>query len=207
MQLTLPQLQVVRDAIRTKATHIFNPLATSLGKMGISPNHLTFLGFLLSIGVGIILAEGQFFWGGILLIFTSLFDGLDGLVARASGKVGKFGAHLDSSLDRYSEGVVFLGLLIFYSKADSVLDTVLIFVALLASLMVSYTKARAEGLGLECKVGLLSRLERLVILILGLTLNQVRLALWAIAILANLTAIQRMIHVWQQTEKQQGKSN
>lgn len=207
MQLTLPQLQVVRDAIRTKATHTFNPLATGLGNMGISPNHLTILGFLLSIGVGILLAEGQFFWGGVLLVFTSLFDGLDGLVARASGKAGKFGAHLDSTLDRYSEGVVFLGLLIYYSKANSVLDTVLIFVALLASLMVSYTKARAEGLGLECKVGLLSRLERLVILILGLTLNQVRLALWAIAILANLTAVQRMIHVWQQTEKQQDKSS
>ena len=202
MQLTFPQLQVVRDAIRTKVTHVFNPLAVGLGNMGISPNLLTILGFLFSIAVGILLAEGHFFWGGVFLIFTSLFDGLDGLVARASGKDGKFGAHLDSSLDRYSEGVVFLGLLIFYSKAGSVLDTVLIFVALLASLMVSYTKARAEGLGLECKVGLLSRLERLVILILGLTLNQVRLALWAIAILANLTAVQRMIHVWQQTERQ-----
>lgn len=189
------------DTVRRWATRAFQPLATVLASWGISANTLTLLGFFLTAGVGALLALGQLRLGGILIIFSTIFDGLDGLVARTSGRTSRFGAFLDSTLDRYAEIALFFGLLVYYMNQQKQLDVILIFAALAGSLMVSYAKARAEGLDIECREGLLTRLERLAILIIGLVSGQVRLALWILAVLANLTAVQRMYVVWQKTER------
>ena len=187
------------DTVRRWATRAFQPLATVLASWGISANALTLLGFFLTAGVGVVLALGQLRLGGILIVFSTVFDGLDGLVARTSGRTSRFGAFLDSTLDRYAEIALFFGLLVYYMDRQKHLDVILIFAALAGSLMVSYAKARAEGLDIECKEGLLTRLERLAILVIGLISGQVRLALWILAVLANLTAVQRMYVVWQKT--------
>jgi CDP-diacylglycerol--glycerol-3-phosphate 3-phosphatidyltransferase len=189
------------DTVRRWATRAFQPLATVLASWGISANTLTLLGFFLTAGVGVVLALGQLRLGGILIILSTLFDGLDGLVARTSGRASRFGAFLDSTLDRYAEIALFFGLLVYYLNQQKHLDVILIFAALAGSLMVSYAKARAEGLDIECREGLLTRLERLAILVIGLVSGQVRLALWLLAVLANLTAVQRMYVVWQKTEQ------
>lgn len=187
------------DTVRRWATRAFQPLATILASWGISANALTLLGFFLTAGVGVVLALGQLRLGGILIVFSTVFDGLDGLVARTSGRTSRFGAFLDSTLDRYAEIALFFGLLVYYMDRQKHLDVILIFAALAGSLMVSYAKARAEGLDIECKEGLLTRLERLAILVIGLISGQVRLALWILAVLANLTAVQRVYVVWQKT--------
>ncbi len=189
------------DIVRRWATRVFQPLATILASWGVSANALTLVGFFLTAGVGVVLALGQLRLGGILIIFSTLFDGLDGLVARTSGRTSRFGAFLDSTLDRYAEIALFFGLLVHYMNRQKHLDVILIFAALAGSLMVSYVKARAEGLDIECREGLLTRLERLAILIIGLVSGQVRLVLWILAVLANLTAVQRMYVVWQKTEQ------
>ncbi|MCC7352253.1 MAG: CDP-alcohol phosphatidyltransferase family protein [Anaerolineae bacterium] len=191
------------DTVRRWATRAFQPLAAVLASWGISANALTLLGFFLTAGVGVVLALGQLRLGGVLIVFSTMFDGLDGLVARTTGRTSRFGAFLDSTLDRYAEIALFFGLFVHYMNQQKHLDTILIFAALAGSLMVSYAKARAEGLDIECKEGLLTRLERLAILVIGLVSGQVRLALWILAVLANLTAVQRMYVVWQKTGRGQ----
>jgi CDP-diacylglycerol--glycerol-3-phosphate 3-phosphatidyltransferase len=154
------------------------------------------LGFLLSAVTGWVLTRGAFTPGGILVLVAGLFDALDGSVARVTGRTSTFGAFFDSTLDRLSEAVIYLGLLIYFvGQPDGRLEVVLIYVSIVASLMVSYTRARAEGLGLECRVGVFTRLERVVVLALGLLLGWVRPALWIIAIGSLLTALHRMWHV------------
>ncbi len=140
-----------------------------------------------------LLAKGHERVAGLLIIFVGLFDALDGALARMTGKVTPFGAFFDSTLDRFSEIALYLGLLYLYRGAT--LETVLIYLTITGSLMVSYTRARAEGLGVECKVGFFSRLERMAVLVVGLILEQTLLALIVLAIFSNLTALQRIWHV------------
>jgi CDP-diacylglycerol--glycerol-3-phosphate 3-phosphatidyltransferase len=137
---------------------------------------------------------------GLLLIPVALLDALDGALARLTGKATRFGAFFDSTLDRFAEIALYLGLLYLYR--GSTLETVLIYLTITGSLMVSYTRARAEGLGLECKVGLFTRLERLAVLTLGLLLEQTLIALIILAIFSNLTVLQRVWHVRKVTAKE-----
>jgi len=130
-------------------------------------------------------------------LFAASFDALDGALARLTGRQSRFGAFFDSTLDRYSEAVIYGGLLIYYVDQGVRTEPLLVYAAIIGSLMVSYSRARAEGLGLECKVGIATRLERVLIIAAGLILNQVTLALWLVAIFANLTAVQRIVYVWQ----------
>lgn len=174
-------------------------IARLLGRSGISPNALTVFGYLLHLPVMYALATGHMLLGGILLSIASLFDSLDGSVAREMGQVTTFGAFLDSVADRFSEGTVLLGLLLWYLQSEGKAEIILIYTAVFGSLMVSYTRARAEGVGIECKEGLLTRFERVILLVAGLILQQVRLALWVLAILTNCTALQRVYHVWHKT--------
>jgi CDP-diacylglycerol--glycerol-3-phosphate 3-phosphatidyltransferase len=148
-----------------------------------------------------VLAQGHLRAGGVLVLLAGLFDALDGAVARATGQTSTFGAFFDSVMDRYSEATVLFGLLLWYLRTGSQLEPALIYAVIVGSLMVSYARARAEGLGLECKTGLLTRLERVAILSIGLLALQVRITLWTMAILANLTALQRMAHVWRATRQ------
>jgi CDP-diacylglycerol--glycerol-3-phosphate 3-phosphatidyltransferase len=177
-------------------------IATVVAKTGLTPNMLTWLGFAVSGVTGLALSRGAFAAGGILVLVAGVFDALDGSVARVTGRVSKFGAFLDSTLDRIAEIVTFLGLLVYFAgQGDGRQQVALIYLAVAGSLMVSYARARAEGVGYECKVGLFTRLERVLVLSLGLIFGLVHVALWMIAVGSWLTAFHRMWHVWQEASR------
>jgi len=192
---------MLSDKFREWTYGIRASIARLLGSLGISPNALTILGYLLNLPVMYALATGHMPLGGILLAIASVFDSLDGSLAREMGRVTIFGAFLDSVADRFSEGTVLLGLLLWYLQNGGRTEIILIYAAIFGSLMVSYTRARAEGVGIECKEGLLTRFERVILLVAGLILQQVHLALWVLAILTNITALQRVYHVWRTTSR------
>ncbi len=173
------------------------PVARTLGRLGLSPNAATLLGLALNFCVAVVLGLGHTSLGGWLLLFAGAFDALDGALARQMNRKTRFGGFLDSTCDRYAEAAIFLGLMIPYLRAGSQgqVQVILIFVTLVGSVLISYTRARAEGLGLECKVGLLTRLERFLIMAAALILNQVTLALWFLAVLTHFTALQRIVYV------------
>lgn len=175
------------------------PVAAAFVRLGISPNALTVLGLLLNVGVGLVLAAGYQTAGGFFVLFAGLFDMLDGAVARVSQRVTVFGGFLDSTLDRYSEAVVFLGLLLWYAREGRTTEVVLVYAVIVGSVMVSYTRARAEGLGLRCEVGWLQRPERIALLGAGLILGLVTPVLWLLAVFTNLTTLQRILHVYRST--------
>lgn len=170
-----------------------------LAKTGLSPNHLTALGLVLALAVAWVLSTGRHFLGGFLVLLSGAFDLLDGALARASGRSTRFGALLDSSFDRFSEAALFLGLLAYYAGRGSYQEVVLVGAALAGSMMTSYVRARSEGLGLKCEVGIFTRPERVVLLAIGLIFNQMLIVLWILAVLANVVACQRILYVWQQT--------
>jgi CDP-diacylglycerol--glycerol-3-phosphate 3-phosphatidyltransferase len=175
---------------------------------------LTIIGLLLSIVTALVIAQGYLFAGGLLVLFAGIFDMFDGAMARALNAATTFGAFLDSTLDRYSEGIILFGLLYYAIQRPGLQDALwpthneqawmiaFIFIAVVGSLMVSYARARAEGLDLECKNGLLARPERVVILAIGLLTHT---DIWAVAILAvlsNVTAFERIFSVWRTTQNQ-----
>lgn len=178
-------------------------IAGWLEKTGISPNALTAIGFLLSLAVAAVLAAGNLLIGGLLLIFAALFDTLDGALARHAGKTTVFGAFFDSVMDRFSESVTLIALIYYYSgQPDGRLAVILLAFSLTGSLLVSYTRARAESVQIECKEGLFQRTERIVVLILGLVTGWMLPVLWLLAIFTNLTAFQRVYDVYQKTNRQ-----
>jgi len=197
-----PQLAKAR---RSLALGVDRFPAKLLAKTGLSPNALTVLGLMLALGVAWMLAAGHFFVGGFLVLLSGAFDLLDGAVARASGRSTRFGALLDSTFDRFSEAALFLGLLAYYAQEFNnqgcYQELVLVGAALVGSMMTSYVRAKAEGLGLTCEVGIFTRPERVIVLAIGLIFNQMLVVLWIIAVLANLIAWQRLFYVWQQTRK------
>lgn len=184
-----------------------------LAGLGITPNALTVVGLILSIMTAVIIAQGLFLAGGLLVLFAGIFDMFDGAMARARNASTTFGAFFDSTLDRYSESIILFGLLIFALQKPVMHDRfwpfqyqqswmiILVFIATVGSFMVSYAKARAEGLGLECKTGLLARPERVVILAIGLLSGAVFWALLILAIFSNVTAIERIVRVWSITRQ------
>jgi CDP-diacylglycerol--glycerol-3-phosphate 3-phosphatidyltransferase len=186
-----------REALRERTRGFLAFVVRPLARAGVSPNVLTLLGFLAMVGVAVVLGLGYERLGGVLIVAVGLFDALDGALARSTGKTTDFGAFFDSTLDRFAEIAIYLGLLYLY-RGETV-AVLLVYLAITGSLMVSYARARAEGLGLECKVGLFTRLERLATLVVGLVLKQTVLALLVLAVLSNLTAVQRMWHVWRAT--------
>lgn len=188
---------MVTNLARTWGTRIIQPFAQLLGNLGISPNAVTLLGFLLTAAVAGVLAAGQTQLAGVLLIVTLAFDAVDGTLARMTGATTRFGAFLDSTLDRWAEVVLFGALIWHFLRSGQDLGVLLAAASMAMSLLVSYTRARAEGIGIPCKEGLLTRFERLVLLIAGLIFNLTIWALWIIAILAGFTAIQRIWVTWQ----------
>ncbi len=191
--------------LREGSRGILESIARVLQATHISPNMLTVIGFVVALGVAAVLASGQLLLGGILMILAAVFDAFDGTLARVANRTSRFGAFLDSTLDRYSESVIFLGLLVYYLQAGIQTEAILVVVALMGSLMVSYTRARAEGLGLDIKSGLLTRVERVLILIAGLISGWMLVALWLLAILSNVTALQRIYAAWRITGGERGR--
>lgn len=167
---------------------------------GLTPNALTIIGLLLNVIVAAVLARGFLLLGGLLVLGAGLFDLLDGAMARITDKVTPFGSFLDSTLDRYSEVILYGGLLLFMlSTPDAKVGAVLIHLTICGSILVSYARARAEALGYKLQVGLLARPERIIILAAGLILGHPIWALWLLAIFTNVTAIQRIYHLWSTT--------
>ncbi len=188
----------VQDWGRNVATMIVTPLARS----GITPNMLTVMGLLLSLFTAAVIAPGHFVAGGALLLLAGIFDTFDGALARLTGKSSVFGAFFDSTLDRIAEAGIGLGLLWYYTAHGSTVGTTLLYLVIVGSLMTSYARARAEGLGLECKVGLMARPERVIALGIGLLLGPT-VTLWVLALLAVttwMTVLQRIVHIWSATE-------
>ena len=167
----------------------------------IHPNVLTFLGLLINVGAAWLLAVGQFRWAGAVIIGAGLFDMVDGRVARETNRVTRFGGFFDSVLDRYSDLGLLVGLLVWYGSINRPSYVVLTAVAMMGSVMVSYTRARAENSIPTCKVGFTERPERVVLMIIGALFNKEAQVLWVIAVLSNLTVIHRMIFTWQEAKR------
>lgn len=180
---------------------LLDPAVDVLARAGVSPNALTAIGCALNALAGLLIAIGQPFWGGVVMTAIAMpLDAVDGGVARRLGRQSKFGAFFDSTLDRLAEGALFAGLGYYFAARGDALSVVLTFVALVGSFMVSYTRARAEGLGLECRVGLFSRFGRFLLFAAGLLLSAVTstalvVMAWAMALLTTFTTLERMVYV------------
>jgi CDP-diacylglycerol--glycerol-3-phosphate 3-phosphatidyltransferase len=184
---------MVANLARAWSARFIEPIARFLGSLGLTPNAVTVLGFFLTAAVAGVLASGRLFLAGILLAATLAFDAVDGTLARVMGQTTKFGAFLDSTLDRWAEVVIYIAITWVYLQTNDDLGAILAVVALSMSLLVSYTRARAEGVGLQCKEGIFTRFERLVVLIAGLLFGLLTWSLAIIAVLAGITAIQRIL--------------
>ena len=189
------------DWVRQRSRFVLNPIVHLLSRTGIHPHVLTVVGFLVASAAGVAIAAGKCFLGGWLLLISGPFDALDGALARATGRESRFGAFLDSSLDRYSEAAVLFGVLFWSSSNGHHALVLLCFMAMVGSFMVSYTRARAEGLNMACKVGVFTRMERFVVMIVMLLTEQLGIGLALLAVLANVTAIQRIVHVYRKSVK------
>jgi CDP-diacylglycerol--glycerol-3-phosphate 3-phosphatidyltransferase len=199
-QLPRPIHKSLTDLAHEAMAELFAPLARILHRLGISPNAITILGCALSIAGAALIAVGLWPAGIALALAGGFGDAVDGLLARQSQRTTRFGAFLDSVLDRWSDSAFFLGLLVYFARADMLMEEVLSGLALSFSLLVSYTRARAEGVGAQCNRGLFTRLERFSVLMAGLILDQMAIALWVIATLSAFTAIQRIYHTWRFTQ-------
>jgi len=179
---------------------ITRPIIPWVAKSRITPNALTLIGLVLSLITAAVIAAGNLFLGGFLVLLSGLFDMMDGSLARSTGKTTKFGAFLDSTIDRFSEALLLLGLIIFYMGQgdrelvigmfslgnEALFAAIVIFTVMIFSFLTSYTRARAEGLGIDCQVGIFPRAGRVILLAL-------------IALLGLITVIQRILHVWKQS--------
>ena len=172
----------------------FDPVARLLFRARVRPNHLTVLGLGVSIAAAYVFSVGRLRWGAALLAVAGLFDFFDGAVARLAGSDSDYGAFLDSVVDRYSDLAVLLGILVFYEKAADTLGAVLTMATLAGTFMVSYTKARAQSIGVSCEIGVMERPERLIALIAGATFHLLTPVMALLALLTNLTAIQRIVY-------------
>ncbi|RME35937.1 MAG: CDP-alcohol phosphatidyltransferase family protein [Thermoflexia bacterium] len=199
---TRPQYESLAEWARDTAQVITVPIARVLARWKVHPNTLTLLSALLSIAVGGVLASGRLTLGGWLLAITAPLDALDGALARVTGRVTRFGAFLDSTLDRVSEAVLFICLAAHYLWQGATTEVLLAFLALIGSNLVSYVRARAEANGYACKVGLFTRMERVAVLAVGLILGYPTVALWILAIGANLTALWRILYVYLQARRE-----
>jgi CDP-diacylglycerol--glycerol-3-phosphate 3-phosphatidyltransferase len=194
--------------VEQKARDISRPALVAvsriLARWNISPDAVTYLGLLLTIGVAALAALGEIRWAGVAYIFAAVCDAIDGTLARVSGKGSRFGAFLDSTIDRFEESIVLLGLSIHYAQVGGLVEIPLILVVAVGSLMVSYTRARAEAVGVACKVGFMTRVPRVTVMIVGMILDQVLIALVILAITSLFTAFHRMYHVWRATGGDKG---
>jgi len=192
------QPMTLTDLMRLRFKGILDPIGRLLNNLGLMPNTMTLLGLAGNTAGAILLARGEMFWGGILILLMGPVDALDGTMARLRGMASDFGAFVDSVTDRYSELVIFGGLLYYFANQGDTLAAILVFVAAAGSVLVSYVRSRGQSLGADTKVGILTRMERYLVLAPALLLNQPVWGLWVIAVLANITALQRIYDVRRQ---------
>jgi len=188
---------------KASLTRFGDPVARALLRAHVRPNHLTMLGLGVSIVAACALAQGRLRVGAVLLALAGLCDFFDGSLARLAHSVSAFGAFLDSVADRYSDLVVLLGVVLHYHRAADTTGVFLTMVALVGTIMTSYTKARAQSIGVACEIGLVERPERLIVLIAGATFNLLTPAMIALAVLTNLTALQRILYMRRAAAREQ----
>jgi phosphatidylglycerophosphate synthase len=182
--------------LEKKYKHLYEARMQSIAeKIYISPNALTAAGFIITLIASVTIAH-NLFWGGVLILAGGFFDMLDGAVARAHNKSSEFGAFLDSVLDRYADAFIFLGFAAHFFSVQSTTGIWLSLGTMVGALLISYTRARAEGLGKECKVGLMERPERIMLLALAAITGWVQPVMGILFVLTHGTAIQRIYHVW-----------
>jgi len=180
------------DFLRARFKGILDPIGAFLNKLGVTPNAMTLLGLFGHIGAAYLLARGEMVWGGVVVLVMGPFDALDGTMARLRGKVSRFGGFLDSVVDRYAELFLLGGLLFYYLQQPQWLPVLLVYAAAAGSVMVSYTRSRGETAGFKVTSGIMTRVERYIVIVLSLLVNLPIIALWILAILGNLTALQRI---------------
>ena len=187
--------------VRKAASRYFtNPVVQILARTPVTPSAITWFGFALAVAAAVLIAMGHLLIAGVMVLVAGFFDMLDGALARRINRVTHFGALLDSTLDRLAEGGLLLAILFLFAQEGSTIGVLLAGGVLIASLLVSYIRARAEALGLECTVGLFTRPERVIVLALGLLLGGLEIALSIIAALSLLTVGQRLVYVWHQVK-------
>ncbi len=188
------------EKVKEDVAAILQPSTNFLVRIRVTPDVLTMIGFALNLVAAALFGLDEYRWAGLMVLVAGIFDLLDGQVARAGQTESKFGALLDSTVDRYSEIVVWFGLAVSFIRSGSLWTSSALFFALAGSLMVSYVRARAEGLGEECKVGFMQRPERVIALGVGGLVGVIGLtfAAWVIAIFSNITVLERVIHVRRQ---------
>ena len=205
----MPSLQTARYALRGKIARWFEePASAALDKLGFTPNLATLTGTAISVGAGAAAADGRFVLAGVLVLVGATFDMLDGGIARRTGQVSDRGALLDSVMDRVSEGALLLGLLIFYTRGATFDQTLIIlaFIAFSGSMMVSYVRARAEGLGMKGTAGFATRPERVVLITVALLISQPDWGLWILAVATPLSALYRFWAEWRSADGASGES-
>lgn len=189
------------DRMRVRFKGLLDPIGIFFNRLGLMPNTMTILGLIGNTVGAAFLAQGKMTLGGAFILAMGPVDALDGTMARLRGEPSNFGAFVDSITDRYSELVIFGGLLYYYLQQGSALEAMLVFAAAAGSVLVSYVRARAQSLGYDTKIGLLTRLERYLVLAPALILNLPLIAIWIIAVFANITALQRILDVRRMARK------
>jgi CDP-diacylglycerol--glycerol-3-phosphate 3-phosphatidyltransferase len=219
----MAQLAFISEKNRERYLRIIGPVARILGRVGVHPNILSITGLLLSAVAGLFLSQGVFFWGAWIIVLSGICDTLDGQIARQNNKHSSFGAFFDSTLDRYGEMLYFIGLAYYFAGGQSFTTVpanpvrgvpcpwtvLLILLTVAGSFMVSYTRARAEGLGVECRGGVMQRPERITLLVIGTLLGAIpvagpvliKITLLLLAVSTNVTAVYRMVVVKNQFKR------
>jgi CDP-diacylglycerol--glycerol-3-phosphate 3-phosphatidyltransferase len=199
------EAKTLTDQARLAFKGILDPLATLLNRMGLMPNTVTILGLVGNIFGAFLIAQGYLTAGGILVLLMGPVDALDGTMARLRGMAGNFGAFVDSVTDRYSELVIFAGLLYYFVQQNNQTAILLVYASAAGSVLVSYIRSRGQSLGWDTKVGVLTRMERYLVLAPAIILNYPMVGLWIIAVFSNLTAVQRIIDIRRQAYHEQPK--
>ena len=183
------------------SVYITDPVVSLLARTPLTPDAITWFSLLLAGGAAVLIATDRLLAAGFVVLFAGFMDMLDGALARRTGRVTRFGGILDSTIDRIAEGLLLLGILYLYAEEGSVSGVLLTGGVMLSSLLVSYIRSRAEAAGAECLVGLFTRPERVIILALGLFINQLFIALAVIAAGSIFTVAQRLFYVWRQVKE------
>ncbi len=197
---------MVTRQIGATLKHVLDAIVRAFAASRINPNFLTFIGFSINLLAAYLFAYGYFRWAGATIFLAGIFDMTDGRVARLSNRVTPFGGFFDSVMDRYSDLCLLIGLLIYYGRINRYVYVSLVAVAMIGSVMVSYTRARAENLIPSCKVGFLERPERVVLILIGALFDRMAPVLWLIAVLSNMTVIHRIAFTHQEARKLAGQN-
>ena len=204
---TIYQPTSISGRIGAGGKQIVDSIVDGLAKLHVHPNILTLIGLLINIFAMVLFAKGIFRRAGLVIVFAGIFDIVDGEVARRTKRVTKFGAFFDSVIDRYSDMLLLLGLVIWFAKIRRIFYVGLTGLVLIGSVLTSYTRARAESLIPACKVGFLERPERVVLLIIGSLWDRMAAVLWVMAILSNWTVSQRIWYTWRETSAMERRAS